>query len=869
MFTAIISGYRFLYLQLAALVGYGWAIVALSFICSFLMLPLMRAVAGIVRREKEYEDVIDPQVVAIKAKYASDMDRHFHIQRLYQRYGYSPLAPIKKVLPLFVQIPFLLLTYYMLKGTAQLSGVSFLFLRDLGTADALLPHAVNLFPLVMTGVNILTVFATPGFSHKDWTQAIAISLLFLVLLYTAPSALLLYWTLNNVISFTKVLVPDRFAGARLLSSRMVQLLNLRAWLRKYGTKRTLAGGTLVFGAFALYLGFMAKMMYHFEFSSFSSLCFRGMNFALAAAAIGSFLLLWRDVQARRSLVVLSTLACLGYAGGLMTLYLLSREWFLEFCVRVNLFMIFSGLFVLWMLPCVFRRDMPVDLCLRDMGRTLKSEICLFALPVMFAVHYAFASEDFSLQAGALLLLIVYLVLPCVVVPSAFIVLFRSWIRPVTVFRFVFAILVGMYVMPMLSTQTGFWSFEHGSVARLLVLMVLAIGFVSFAGRKVVRVFSVALLIVLSIHAVMKDKGAESMSGPVTEPSGSLTGVLNGVKCRKTNNVYFMIFDSYAHEEILKGVGLYDPLVPNFLKECGFTLYDAYSTGSGTVSSMSAAFTLGGVAGYSVRSTIAGDNVFSDFLREAGYTTDYLLCSYTMPNRGERMPGRSYFPTTERMTRPELVLLPCILRGSLSQSPQAFNEYTHEEWMAHLQSVIHRMGPQKSFVYAHSSLPEHAPWFKKFRKSDAEEIDSYGVRLKQANDEIMADARQLTEHDKDSIVIFASDHGPSLLIPEISGNYDARHVLDHHGVLLAIRWPRDYQPCLELNCLQNVLLEVMIYLSGDTSLKRFASEGETKAMEMPIGTPRGLVKNGLYQFGPLKGEKIFTAAQKAFAQRGIK
>lgn len=226
MFDLIIGGYRFLYLQLAALVGYGWAIVALSFICSFLMLPLMRAVAGVVRREKEYESVIDPQVAAITSKYASDMERHLHIQRLYARYGYSPLSAVKKVLPLFVQIPFLLLTYYMLKGTSELSGVSFLFLGDLGKADfilriPLLSSPINLLPLVMTFVNVITVFSTPGFTRRDWTQAIGIALLFLVLLYTAPSALLLYWTLNNIITMVRTLVAKKCEGARLLCSRIM------------------------------------------------------------------------------------------------------------------------------------------------------------------------------------------------------------------------------------------------------------------------------------------------------------------------------------------------------------------------------------------------------------------------------------------------------------------------------------------------------------------------------------------------------------------------------------------------------------------------------------------------------------------------
>lgn len=222
MFDFIITGYRWIFLQMASVLGPGWAIVALSFICSALMAPLMKAVGGIVRRETEYQSVINPQLDAIKTHYPSDMERHLHIQRLYSRYSYSPLSAIKKVMPLFVQIPFLLLTYYMLKGTEELAGVSFLFLPDLGQQDSLIA-GVNLLPLIMTAVNILTVFATPNFSHRDWVQAIGIALLFLVLLYSAPSALLLYWTLNNVITFARTLSEQRGAGGLLLRKRAYAL----------------------------------------------------------------------------------------------------------------------------------------------------------------------------------------------------------------------------------------------------------------------------------------------------------------------------------------------------------------------------------------------------------------------------------------------------------------------------------------------------------------------------------------------------------------------------------------------------------------------------------------------------------------------
>ena len=68
MFEAVISAYRWFFLQLAGFVGLGWGIVLLSAICSVLMIPLMRLVAGVVKREADYQAVILPQLADIKAR---------------------------------------------------------------------------------------------------------------------------------------------------------------------------------------------------------------------------------------------------------------------------------------------------------------------------------------------------------------------------------------------------------------------------------------------------------------------------------------------------------------------------------------------------------------------------------------------------------------------------------------------------------------------------------------------------------------------------------------------------------------------------------------------------------------------------------
>ena len=138
-----------------------------------------------------------------------------------------------------------------------------------------------------------------------------------------------------------------------------------------------------------------------------------------------------------------------------------------------------------------------------------------------------------------------------------------------------------------------------------------------------------------------------------------------------------------------------------------------------------------------------------------------------------------------------------------------------------------------------------------------------MRLDKANEAIRFDVEKLESAGKleDAIVIVASDHGGFLLSPKEYGNPTPLEILDREGVLLAIHWPKDYKPVLDLNCLQSLMLEIMIYLSGDASLSRFAIDGATHPMMGPLDTPVGYIKDGIIRKGPHKGKSIFQAARE--------
>ena len=190
--------YKVLYLFFAeTLDHYGLALIVLSLMTSFIIHPFMKWAAKLQKEEKHLQEIMKPQIDAIKSE-STGAEQYQRIQRLYKRYGYHPVMAIRSAIGVALQIPFLMAAFYMLSKLPDIQGVAWGFVKDLGKPDGLLLGRFNVLPFVMTAVNLLGAYTTKGFSKRDRLQAIVIAGLFLILLYTAPSALLIYWTCNNL-----------------------------------------------------------------------------------------------------------------------------------------------------------------------------------------------------------------------------------------------------------------------------------------------------------------------------------------------------------------------------------------------------------------------------------------------------------------------------------------------------------------------------------------------------------------------------------------------------------------------------------------------------------------------------------------------
>ena len=212
IFEIILSPFVFIIKQLflfsyGVTANYGTAIILLSFFISALLLPVFI----LIEKAKKKDDVIkrkmQPLVDEIKRVYKGQ-ERYYYLKTLNRQHNYSPFKALVPILSLLLQIPFFIAAYQYLENLEALKGVSFWFIQDLSLADGIL-GGVHFLPIAMTLVNLLTAyFYTRNGNKTERRQMLVVALVFLILLYNLPAALLLYWTMNNVFSFFRLFITN-------------------------------------------------------------------------------------------------------------------------------------------------------------------------------------------------------------------------------------------------------------------------------------------------------------------------------------------------------------------------------------------------------------------------------------------------------------------------------------------------------------------------------------------------------------------------------------------------------------------------------------------------------------------------------------
>ncbi|MDR2617176.1 MAG: YidC/Oxa1 family membrane protein insertase [Endomicrobium sp.] len=182
--------------------SYGLAILLISIVISILLMPFYYITGILDNRENLIHLKLQPYISKIN-KIKNSQVRHKHLSELYKSYDYSPIKSLRSLSSIVVQIPVFILAYKVLSkllasNPYHVADMSFLFIKSLGSQDGLL-YGVNLLPILMTLVNIASVMLMTSFS-KERKQNYIIAVFFLILLYTSPAGLVLYWTSNKLLN---------------------------------------------------------------------------------------------------------------------------------------------------------------------------------------------------------------------------------------------------------------------------------------------------------------------------------------------------------------------------------------------------------------------------------------------------------------------------------------------------------------------------------------------------------------------------------------------------------------------------------------------------------------------------------------------
>ena len=184
-----------------------FTLVAFSLAIKILLYPITRQTEQAQKKVDAIRLALDPQLAEIKRRFDGEI-AHNKIMEAHKKLGVSPFFSLKPMLVTFIQFPILIATFNALGEMGQFQGVSFLWIEDLAYPDSLVslptPLAifgseVSLLPFVMSALTLASMLSMGAQTKK--TSMIFMPLLFLVLFYPFPSAMVLYWALVNFWQF--------------------------------------------------------------------------------------------------------------------------------------------------------------------------------------------------------------------------------------------------------------------------------------------------------------------------------------------------------------------------------------------------------------------------------------------------------------------------------------------------------------------------------------------------------------------------------------------------------------------------------------------------------------------------------------------
>ena len=185
--------------------SYGIGIVALSLLVNLFLLKIMRFSDKKASAINALKSKLDLKITQFKRAFRG-AELNAYIRTLYKQNHYHPIYTLSTLGGLAIQVPFFIAVICMIGEIEALRGTSFLWTSDLSRPDCVAfcgtGFELHLLPMLMTIFTLVNVFISQK-TRGARVQGILIALIFLVLLYNMPSALVLYWCVNMLFALAK------------------------------------------------------------------------------------------------------------------------------------------------------------------------------------------------------------------------------------------------------------------------------------------------------------------------------------------------------------------------------------------------------------------------------------------------------------------------------------------------------------------------------------------------------------------------------------------------------------------------------------------------------------------------------------------
>lgn len=197
--------------ELQKLTGsYGIAIILFTIFIYSLFFPLKWQSSRKMKKAQKYAPRMKELQEKLKGMKQSDPRmKELQMEQLRLMKEANPLGGC---LPLLIQMPFLFALYSAITISIDFRQASFLWVPDLSAPEPYIFFFIRVLPILFTASMVVLQLLTPAPSADPLQRkmmAVGMPLFMLYILWSAPSGLLLYWLVGNIVGFLQQMLINR------------------------------------------------------------------------------------------------------------------------------------------------------------------------------------------------------------------------------------------------------------------------------------------------------------------------------------------------------------------------------------------------------------------------------------------------------------------------------------------------------------------------------------------------------------------------------------------------------------------------------------------------------------------------------------